>query len=93
MLLRDGHCRIPDCEIDHGLQIHHLRPQSWGGSDDPSDLAAVCTAGGHHQMLIPHGPWALVGNPNQPDGLRLVHLDELTEADALQLGLPPPSSR
>ena len=29
-------------------------------------------------MLIPHGPWALVGNPNQPDGLRLVHLDDLT---------------
>ena len=90
VLLRDGHCRIPGCEIRYGLHVHHLRPRSWGGSDDISDLAAVCTAGGHHPMLIPHGPWALVGNPNQPDGLRLVHLDNLTEADAVQLGLPPP---
>jgi hypothetical protein len=90
VLLRDGHCRIPGCEISHGLQIHHLRPRTWGGTDNVSDLAAVCTAAGHHQMLIPHGPWALAGNPNQPDGLRLVHLDELTEDDALQLGLPPP---
>jgi hypothetical protein len=29
-------------------------------------------------MLIPHGPWALVGNPNQPDGLQLVRVDQLT---------------
>ena len=57
------------------------------------NLAAVCTAAGHHQMLIPHGPWALVGNPNQPDGLRLVHLDDLTEADAAQLGLPRSRAR
>ena len=42
-------------------------------------------------MLIPHGPWALVGNPNQPDGLHLVHLDDLT-AKPLQLGLPPPNA-
>jgi hypothetical protein len=55
-----------------------------------SNLAAVCTVTGHHQMLVPHGPWALVGNPNQPDGLRLEHLDNLTETDAEQLGLPPP---
>ena len=90
VLLRDGHCRIPGCEIRYGLHVHHLRPRSWGGTDDISDLAAVCTAGGHHQMLVPHGPWALVGNPNQPDGLRLVHLDDLTVEDALQLGRPPP---
>ena len=92
VLLRDGHCRIPGCENHHGLQIHHLRPRSWGGRDDISDLAAVCVGGGHHQMLIPHGPWALVGNPNRPDGLRLVHLDNLTDADAMQLGLPPPKA-
>jgi hypothetical protein len=50
----------------------------------------VCVAGGHHQMLVPHGPWALVGNPNRPDGLRLVHLHKLTADQAEQLGLPPP---
>jgi hypothetical protein len=90
VLLRDGHCRIPGCEIRYGLHAHHLRPRSWGGGDDPSDLAAVCTAAGHHQMLVPNGPWALVGNPNQPDGLQLVHVDDLTAEQAEQLGRPPP---
>ena len=49
VLLRDRHCRVPGCEIDYGLHVHHLRPRSWGGTDDLSDLAAVCTAGGHHR--------------------------------------------
>jgi HNH endonuclease len=89
VLLRDGHCRSGNCEVRHGLQIHHLRPRSWGGTDDPSNLAAVCPSDGHRQMLVPNGPWALVGNPNRPDGLRLVHVDELTAEEAEQLGLPP----
>jgi hypothetical protein len=77
VLLRDGHCRMPGCTRTHGLQVHHLWPRSWGGSDDPSNLAAVCVGGGtdHHAQLAPHGPYLLVGNPNQPDGLRLVHRD------------------
>ena len=90
VLLRDGHCRCGNCEVRYGLHVHHLRPRSWGGSDDPSNLAAVCVPGGHHPMLVPHGPWALVGNPNQPDGLRLVHVDALTPEQAEQLGRPPP---
>jgi HNH endonuclease len=90
VLLRDGHCRVPGCEIRHGLEVHHLRPRSRGGSDDPSNLATVCRPGGHHGMLVPTGRWALVGNPNRPDGLRLVRLDELTDDQATQLGRPPP---
>ena len=89
VMLRDGHCRIPGCEINHGLHAHHLQPKSWDGTDELSNLAMACVVAGHHQMLVPHGPWALVGNPNQPDGLRLVHLDDLTDDDARQLGLPP----
>src|SRR4051794_15995585 len=89
VLLRDGHCRCGNCDIRHGLQIPHLRQRSWGGTDDPSNLAAVCIPAGHHQMLIPTGPWALVGNPNRPDGLRLAKLDQLTADEAEQLGLPP----
>jgi hypothetical protein len=87
VLLRDGHCRCGNCELRHGLHVHHLRPKSWGGSDDPSNLAAVAST--HHRMLIPHGPWALVGNPNRPDGLQLVHLNNLAPEHAEQLGLPP----
>ena len=89
VMLRDGHCRIPGCEINYGLHAHHLRPKSWDGTDELSNLAMVCTLAGHHQMLVPNGPWALVGNPNRPDGLRLVHVDELADEDAEKLGLPP----
>ena len=88
--LRDGHCRIPGCEIRYGLHTHHLRPRSWDGTDDPSNLAMVCTAAGHHQMLVPTGPWALVGNPNLPDGLELAHVDQLDAEQATRLGLQPP---
>jgi hypothetical protein len=93
VLLRDGHCRIPGCEINYGLHAHHLQPRSWGGTDDLSNLAMVCTAAGHHAMLIPHGPWALVGNPNRPDGLHLVYVDDLNCEQAAQLGLPPPRAK
>ena len=51
-----------------------------------SNLAAVASV--HHPMLIPNGPYALVGNPNLPDGLRMVHVDDLTAEEARQVGLP-----
>ena len=88
VLLRDGHCRMPGCEMRHGLDVHHLQPRSWGGTDDIANLAAVCRT--HHALLVPTGRCALVGNPNQPDGLRLRRLGDLPAEDALQLGLPPP---
>jgi HNH endonuclease len=89
--LRDGHCRWPGCDRRAGLQVHHLVPRSWGGTDDISNLATVCW--GHHPLLVPHGNLALVGNPNQPDGLRLVSYDQLDDDDARHWGLPPPRRR
>jgi HNH endonuclease len=88
VLSRDGHCRIPGCERRHGLEVHHLRPRSWGGADEIANLAAVCPS--HHRTLVPHGERALVGNPNQPDGLELVELGDLTAEQADRLGRPPP---
>jgi hypothetical protein len=90
ILLRDRHCRVGNCERTEGLQIHHLVPRSHGGTDDPSNLAAVCAGGrdDHHGMLIPHGPWALVGNPNRPDGLRLVHVHDLDPGNQARAGPP-----
>src|SRR4029079_1375849 len=70
VLLRDGRCRVPGCGRRRGLQVHHLMPRSWHGTDEISNLACVCPA--HHRLLIPHGLLALVGNPNLPDGLQLV---------------------
>jgi hypothetical protein len=32
--------------------------------------------------------YALVGNPNRPDGLRLAHIHDLTADQAAQVGLP-----
>jgi hypothetical protein len=88
VLLRDVQCRYRTCERRSGLQVHHLRPGSWGGSDDIANLAAVCAT--HHRLLIPHGTRVLVGNPHQPDGLRVVALADLTPEQRQQLGLPPP---
>jgi hypothetical protein len=89
VLLRDGQCRCgTNCGLRHGLEVHHLVPRSWGGTDDVANLVAVFA--GHHPELVPHGPSALVGNPNQPDGLRRVLYTELTADEARRYGLPPP---
>ena len=66
---RDGHCRWPGCVEGHGLQIHHMVPRSWGGSDAFDNLVSVCAR--HHRLLVPHGELVLTGNPNRPDGLSL----------------------
>jgi len=91
--LRDGHCRWPGCDVRHGLEIHHLVPRSHGGTDEPANLATVCTVAHHHEQLIPHGPYTLLGNPNQPDGLTLTLSAELTPDQAREYGLPPPPPR
>jgi hypothetical protein len=87
--LRDQECRCGrNCGIRYGLEVHHLVPRSWGGTDEPSNLALL--NGGHHTDFIPHGPWALVGNPNVPGGLRRVLYASLTPEEAALYGLPPP---
>ena len=70
VLLRDARCRVPGCGRRRGLEVHHLVPRSWDGTDEIANLAAVCPA--HHRLLVPHGLLALAGNPNLPDGLDLV---------------------
>jgi len=69
ILSRDGKCRWPGCETRWGLEVHHLVPRSHGGTDEFTNLAAVCAM--HHRRLVPHGTWVLAGNPNRPDGLTL----------------------
>jgi hypothetical protein len=77
---RDPHCRVPGCNHTRRLQIHHLVPCCQGGHDGIDNLARVCPY--HHRMLIPNGKWVLTGDPNQIDGLRLVHQDDLIDARA-----------
>jgi hypothetical protein len=57
------------------LEVHHLWPRSWGGTDQIVNLATVCWT--HHARLAPHGDVLLLGNPNNPAGLSLVHRDDL----------------
>jgi len=79
--LRDRHCRWPGCERTTGTEIHHLIPVSEGGLTEPGNLCLACVGGAdHHHKLTPQGPYLLIGNPNQPDGLRLVHRDDLARA-------------
>ena len=77
---RDGHCRWPGCDRRTGLEVHHLWPRSWGGTDHIANLATVCTS--HHTQLAPQGPLLLLGNPNHPAGLRLVDREELASLAA-----------
>jgi len=77
---RDPHCRVPGCDHTRRLQAHHLVPCCQGGHDGIDNLAMVCPY--HHRLLVPHGPWHLIGDPEQIDGLRLVHKDELIDARA-----------
>lgn len=72
---RDGHCRWPGCDRRMGLEVHHLWPRSWGGTDDLWNLATVCTV--HHDRLAPQGTVLLLGNPHDPAGLTLVARDDL----------------
>ncbi|HUV11977.1 MAG TPA: hypothetical protein VMX12_13455, partial [Acidimicrobiia bacterium] len=72
---RDAHCRVPGCEATRGIQIHHTNPIcDHGDTHDPRTLAGVCPP--HHPMLEPHGPYRLLGNAEDPDGLTLVHRDD-----------------
>jgi hypothetical protein len=77
---RDRRCRVPGCGATRRLQPHHLVPCCRGGHDGIDNLAMVCPA--HHRLLVPHGKWHLVGDPEAIDGLRLVHEDDLVDARA-----------
>jgi len=68
---RDKTCRVPGCENSRGLQIHHIDPVCFFGDTHlVHKLACVCPA--HHKLLDPHGPYRLVGDAEDPEGLELV---------------------
>jgi hypothetical protein len=69
---RDPHCRYPGCERTRGLQRHHLTPVGWDGTTSRKTVVRLCCE--HHQRMEPHGTERLVGDPDLPDGLRLVRV-------------------
>ena len=72
---RDRHCRYPGCRRHGDLEVHHLWPVSWGGSDELYNLACLCPY--HHALMAPQGRVLLLGNPNHPAGLTLLDRDDL----------------
>jgi hypothetical protein len=77
---RDPHCRYPGCDRTRALQRHHLTPVAWDGTTSRKTIVRLCTT--HHQRMEPHGSERLVGDPDRPDGLRLVRVDRRTDAAA-----------
>jgi hypothetical protein len=67
---RDHHCRYPGCERTRGLQHHHLEPVAWGGRTSQKLVVRLCPQ--HHHRMEPHGTERLVGDPDLPDGLRII---------------------
>jgi hypothetical protein len=84
---RDLHCRLPGC-TDPVHDIHHMNPvRDFGDTTDPRELAGVCK--NDHRMLVPNGPYWLIGDAEEPDGLRLVHRDELSRDGQARDGPSP----
>ncbi len=69
---RDPHCRYPGCERTRGLQYHHLVPVCRGGRTIRTNVVRLCAV--HHRLMEPTGWERLVGDPDRPDGLTLVHV-------------------
>lgn len=84
---RDLHCRVEDCTAPAD-EIHHMYPVAeFGETTDVHTLVGVCTP--DHRLLPPHGPYMLVGDPEQPEPLRLVHRDDLPPDEQSRDGPSP----
>ena len=45
VLARDGHrCRTKGCTSKHFLEVHHIKPRSKGGGNDPANLITLCSS-------------------------------------------------
>ena len=63
-------CQVPGCSRP-GAHTHHVEFRSQGGSDDPSNLVAVCAV--HHLRALHEGLLRVTGKA--PDDLRWVLAD------------------
>lgn len=63
---RDQKCRVPWCQRERGLQIHHLVEWKDGGRTDTANLIALCE---HCHRQHHKGQLGITGNADRPDGL------------------------
>jgi 5-methylcytosine-specific restriction endonuclease McrA len=67
VFLRDqGRCTFVNecgerCNVDRWLHVHHIKPVSQGGTNDPANLTVLCSA---HHDLVHQLSFALEGQIN-----------------------------
>jgi hypothetical protein len=66
VMLRDQGCRVPGCNHDRIIEIHHIIHWNDGGPTDTWNLVALCPK--HHRMHH-QGRLGITGNADEPDGL------------------------
>jgi len=63
---RDRGCRVPGCDRQRWLHVHHIVHWENGGTTDTSNLVALCQV---HHRLHHRDKLGISGNADQPDGL------------------------
>jgi hypothetical protein len=64
MVVRDGGCRFPGCDVrPQHCEAHHSTPWEEGGPTDLADGLLVCRGPGHHRFLH-EGRGYVKGNAN-----------------------------
>ena len=66
VMLRDHGCRVPGCDHDRIIEIHHIIHWIDGGPTDTWNLVALCPK--HHRMHH-QGRLGITGNADEPAGL------------------------
>jgi hypothetical protein len=66
VMLRDQGCRVPGCNHDRIIEIHHIIHWIDGGLTSTWNLVALCPK--HHRMHH-QGRLSISGNADDPDGL------------------------
>jgi hypothetical protein len=68
-ILRDRGCRVPGCNGDRFLEVHHVihwDPDHGAGPTDTWNLACLCP---RHHRLHHQGKFGIAGNADDPHGL------------------------
>ena len=63
---RDRGCRVPGCDRDRWLHVHHIEHWEDGGATDTANLLALCQ---RHHRLHHRGALGTTGNAADPDGV------------------------
>lgn len=66
VLARDGGCRIPGCGATRRLDLHHVVHRADGGTNDASNLIAICP---HHHRVHHRGELGIRGDAEDPSDL------------------------